>query len=64
MQLSDVHLKNELLERFLSYVSIRTESDEEAGVIPSTDMQWDLAKRLKAEMEEMGLSDVRISDNC
>ena len=64
MQLSNTDLKNELFERFLSYVSIRTESNEEAGVIPSTDMQWDLAKRLKAEMEEMGLSDVRISDNC
>ena len=64
MQLSDIDLKNELLKRFLDYVKIRTESLEGAGMIPSTDMQWDLAKLLKAEMEEMGLSDVRLSDNC
>lgn len=64
MQLSDINLKNELLERFLDYIKIRTESLEGAGMIPSTDMQWDLAKCLKAEMEEMGLSDVRLSDNC
>ena len=64
MSIKDIDLKNELLERFLAYTAIRTESKEGAGVIPSTDMQWELAKHIKAEMESIGLSDVRLSDNC
>ena len=57
-------LKKSLLERFLRYVTIETESLEGAGCIPSTEKQWDLARMIRDEMTELRLSDVRLSDNC
>ena len=64
MQIKDIDLKDELLERFLGYVSVRTESMDDAGRVPSTEMQWDLAMKIKNELLELGLSDVRLSDSC
>lgn len=52
-----------LLERFLRYVKIDTESDESSETCPSTAKQLDLANLLVQEMKEMGLSDVSIDDN-
>ena len=49
-------------DRFLRYVSIDTQSDPESPTAPSTMKQLDLARLLKEEMEEMGLSDVYLSD--
>ena len=59
-----IDVRKELLDRFLSYVAIRTESEESAGHIPSTERQWDLARFVRDEMERLGLSDVCLSDNC
>ena len=50
-------------ERFLKYISVSTASSEESDTSPSTARQLDLAKLLKAEMEELGLEDVFI-DGC
>ena len=50
-------------ERFLKYISVSTASSEESETSPSTARQLDLAKLLKAEMEELGLKDVFI-DEC
>lgn len=47
-----------LIERFLEYVGVDTQSDENSSTVPSTDKQLVLARRLKAEMERMGLADV------
>ena len=44
-------------ERLLKYVVVRTPSDEESSTVPSSQCQFDLARLLKQEMEEMGLSD-------
>ena len=51
-------------ERFLRYVSIPTQSSETGEGTPSTQCQFDLAKVLRDEMIEMGLSNVRLTDNC
>ncbi len=51
-----------LLERFLRYVKIDTESDESSETCPSTAKQWDLANLLVDEMKEMGLADVSIDE--
>jgi len=49
----------DLKNRFLRYVSIDTESDEENGKqIPSTNGQWTLANMLVAELKELGVRDV------
>ncbi len=51
-------------ERLLKYVVVRTPSDEESSTVPSSQCQFDLARLLKQEMEEMGLSDVFLHDQC
>ena len=59
--------KNKLLERFVRYVQIWTESDEEAadkGVFPSTERQFDLARVLEGELKELGLQNVQVTKNC
>ncbi len=50
-------------ERFLEYVKINTQSDEDSGTHPSFDGEFELAKKLKAELEELGLT-VDLDDNC
>ena len=44
-----------LLNRFLRYVSVDTQSNEESETQPSAAKEWDLLKLLKAELEEMGV---------
>ena len=53
-----------LLERFLSYVKIDTQSDESAEGVPSTKKQFDLARKLEQELIEMGLQDVSLDEHC
>ncbi len=55
---------NTLLDRFLRYVRIDTQSDPESASTPSTEKQWELARLLAREMEQMGLSDVRLDDKA
>lgn len=59
--------KKRLLERFLRYVKIWTESDGAAadkGVFPSTSRQFDLARMLEGELQELGLQDVQVTEDC
>ncbi|MBP5602796.1 MAG: peptidase T [Treponema sp.] len=58
---------NKLLERFIRYVKIWTESDGAAadnGVFPSTQRQFDLARLLEQELIELGLEQVQVTDDC
>ncbi|NNC44449.1 MAG: peptidase T, partial [Winogradskyella sp.] len=54
--------KQHIIDRFISYVTIDTESDPASKTTPSTDKQWDLAKKLAKELEDIGMSDVTIDD--
>ena len=56
--------KQRILERFLSYVKIDTESDPNSVTTPSTDKQWKLANILAKELESIGLSEVSIDKNA
>ncbi len=56
--------KKEIIDRFISYISIDTESDPASSTTPSTEKQWDLANKLFQELKEMGMSDVTIDDNA
>jgi tripeptide aminopeptidase len=56
--------KQALLDRFISYVTIDTESDPNSDTTPSSAKQWDLARKLAEELEAMGMSDVTIDDNA
>lgn len=52
----------EVLERFLKYVQIDTQSDETTGTSPSTAKQHNLARLLKQELEEIGAEDIRYDE--
>mgnify|MGYP002326310868 FL=1 len=54
---------DKLLERFFGYVSFDTQSKDEEEQVPSTEKQLVLAKELVKELEEMGASDVRLSEH-
>lgn len=54
----------DLLERFLEYTRINTQSNDSSETVPSTAGQWDLAKLLKQQLEEMGLVNVDLDEHC
>ena len=56
--------KENIIKRFLSYVTIDTESDPKSNTTPSTKKQWELAYLLVDELKAIGLSDVIIDDNA
>ncbi len=56
--------REELIERFVSYVTIDTESDPNSKTTPSTQKQWDIANKLVQELKDMGLKDVIIDEHA
>lgn len=52
-----------VLERFLRYVVIDTQSDPESPSTPSTEKQKTLGRLLVTELREVGLSDAAIDDS-
>ncbi|GHT02980.1 peptidase T [Bacteroidia bacterium] len=57
-------IKSSVVERFLSYVSFDTQSDDASQTTPSTHKQWKLANALKAEMEAIGLEDISLDEHA
>ncbi len=53
-----------LLNRFLSYVKIDTQSDPESKTSPSTTKQFELAKLLVEELRDIGLSEIELDEHC
>jgi len=53
-------------ERFISYAKINTQSKlEGSGVVfPSTPGQFDLARKLEKELQEIGLEEISLDENC
>jgi tripeptide aminopeptidase len=51
-----------IIDRFISYVTIDTESDANSPTTPSTAKQLDLANHLVHELKTIGLSDVTIDE--
>lgn len=56
--------KKHITNRFISYVTIDTESDPESTTTPSTKKQWDLANKLAQELTDIGLEDVSIDEHA
>ena len=56
--------KEHIINRFVSYVTIDTESDPNNPAFPSTEKQWDLAKFLVKELTDIGMSNITLDDNC
>jgi tripeptide aminopeptidase len=57
-------MPNQLLDRFLRYVKIDTQSAYDNAVIPSTPKQFDLAYILRDELLALGLQDVQLNEQC
>ncbi|MGB2994380.1 MAG: peptidase T [Paenisporosarcina sp.] len=55
-------MKKELLERFMTYVKVDTESDDSCKSTPSTPGQLVLARMLVQELIEIGMEEVSIDD--
>jgi tripeptide aminopeptidase len=53
-------LAEDAAERFLRYVRIDTQSDEDSETYPSTEGQLDLLRLLRDELESIGLADAAI----
>ena len=52
-----------VLERFLRYVAIDTQSDPDSPTCPSTEKQKNLGRLLVTELRDVGLTDAAIDDN-
>lgn len=53
-----------IIDRFISYVTIDTESDPNSETTPSSTKQWDLANKLVEELKSMGMQEVTIDENA
>lgn len=51
-------------ERLLAYAGVASASDEKSENSPSAPGIWEMARLLKNEMEEMGLTDVCLDEHC
>ena len=56
--------KKQLIERFIKYVTIDTESDPNNPAFPSTENQWDLANILVEDLKVIGMQDIHLDENC
>ncbi|WP_418513664.1 peptidase T [Corallibacter sp.] len=56
--------KQEIIDRFISYVTVDTEADPNSETTPSSAKQWDLAHALTKELIAIGMKDVTIDNNA
>ncbi|KGL61008.1 MULTISPECIES: peptidase T [unclassified Polaribacter] len=56
--------KQHIIDRFIKYVTIDTESDPNNPEFPSTENQWNLAKVLEKELNQIGMQEVELDKNC
>ena len=56
-------LAEDVLDRFLRYARIDTQSAPGVDASPSTEKQLDLSRLLRDELEEIGLEDVRLDEH-
>src|SRR5680860_656401 len=53
-----------IIDRFVKYVQVDTQSDANNPDFPSTEKQWDLAHILVDELKEIGMQDVTLDEHC
>lgn len=54
----------QIIDRFISYVTLDTQSDPSSETTPSTEKQWKLAHKLVDELKAIGMHDVSIDKNA
>src|SRR5574340_257810 len=60
----EVDLSYSVVDRFVRYVKVFTQSASDSSTHPSTARQFDLARVLVDELKEIGLVDVYVDDYC
>jgi tripeptide aminopeptidase len=60
---NEILKKTTIVDRFLRYVQVDTESVEESDKCPSSPGQMELAKMLAKELKELGLKDAAVDKN-
>lgn len=55
-------MQHTVLDRFLRYVKIDTQSDAQSQTIPSTEKQKNLGRLLVEELKEIGIADAELDD--
>lgn len=63
MKVKNINISENLLERFLRYVKIDTQSDPNSISQPSTSKQFDLLQLLKDELYSIGVTDITLDKN-
>ncbi len=61
--MSNLNINHTVLERFLRYVKIDTQSDPNSKSQPSTEKQKDLSRILVQELQEMGINDAELDEH-
>lgn len=56
-------MRDEIINRFTSYVRIDTQSNEDNEICPSTPGQLTLARQLVQELQEIGMEDASMDEN-
>ncbi|MEX0290342.1 MAG: peptidase T [Flavobacteriaceae bacterium] len=54
----------DIIDRFISYVKIDTQSDPKSKTTPSTEKQWNLANKLVQDLTAIGMEEVSIDENA
>ena len=56
--------KKHIIDRFIKYVTIDTESDPNNPDFPSSEKQWNLAHVLVEDLKKIGMQDIDLDENC
>lgn len=56
--------RKELVERFLRYVAVSSQSDAANSAVPSSKGQFDYANLLASELKDLGLADVEVDEHA
>lgn len=56
-------MKNEIIQRFTTYVKVDTQSNDESDTCPTTPGQLELARMLVDELKEIGMEEVTMDEN-
>lgn len=59
-----MELKDDLVERFIRYVKIESQSDAAAKEVPTSQGQWEYARLLQDELKALGFEDIKLNEHC
>ena len=59
-----MELKNDLVERFIRYVKISSQSNAAGTKVPTSEGQWEYARLLQGELADLGFEDIKLNEHC